>query len=89
MHDPARVRFTGPLAPYAEGFRAELGRQGYTAVSATNQLRLAAHASRWLDDKGLDAGALSPALVERFMAERRARGYRQLRSVKAMAPLLG
>jgi integrase/recombinase XerD len=89
MHDPARVRFTGPLAPYAEGFRAELARQGYTAISATNQLRLAAHVSRWLDGRGLEAGALRPALIERFMAERRARGYRQLRSAKAMLPLLG
>lgn len=88
MHDPARVWFTGPLAPYAEGFRAELARQGYTAISATNQLRLAAHASRWLAAEGLDGAALTHALVERFMAERRARGYRQLRSPRAMVPLL-
>ncbi len=29
MSNPSRVRMTGPLTPYAEGFAAELARQGY------------------------------------------------------------
>lgn len=89
MHDPSRVRFTGPLEPYAEGFRAELARQGYTAISATGQLRLAAHASRWMATRGRGVSALTPEVVDDFLRERRRAGYWQLRSAKAMAPLLG
>ena len=40
MKDPSQVRVTGPLGPYAEGFRAELARQGYASSSAVNQLKL-------------------------------------------------
>ena len=48
MGRPSRVRVTGPLAPHAAGFRRELALQGYTLNSASDQLRLMAHASRWL-----------------------------------------
>ena len=30
MADPSRVRISGVLQPFAVGFAAELGRQGYT-----------------------------------------------------------
>jgi hypothetical protein len=33
MGDPSRVRLTGPLTPFAEGFAAELARQVGTASS--------------------------------------------------------
>ena len=57
MGDPSRVRVTGPLTPFAEGFAAELARQGYTRNSAADQVRLLAHLSRWLAAHGLDAAA--------------------------------
>ena len=41
MGKPSRVRVTGPLAPFAAGFRQELARQGYTLHSASNQLQSA------------------------------------------------
>jgi hypothetical protein len=37
--DPARVPVTEPLAPYAEGFCAELARQGYAPSSTGSQTR--------------------------------------------------
>ncbi|ETZ96535.1 hypothetical protein I546_7294, partial [Mycobacterium kansasii 732] len=43
------VRFEGPLAPFADGFRDKLRQLGYTQLSAVHQLRLLAHLSRWLD----------------------------------------
>ena len=50
MNDPSRVRVTGPLAPYAEGFRRELEtRGGYAPGSVALQLQLVAQLSRWLD----------------------------------------
>lgn len=88
MTDPSRVRVTGPLAPFRAGFVAELQRQGYTPRSATHQLRLMAHLSRWLAGEGLDSRGLSPAEAERFLEDRRVAGYSNHLSSKALAPLL-
>jgi hypothetical protein len=55
--------------------RPELARQGNTPHSASNQLQLMAHASRWLASHGLEVGELPPARVEEFLADRRAEGY--------------
>jgi len=89
VEDPSRARVTGPLQAYAAGFVAELARLGYTTQSACGQMFLMAHLSRWLACEGLDAGALTPETAERFLAARRAAGYRLYRSPKALAPLLG
>ena len=70
-----KVRISGPLAPFAAGFSGELARLGYTALSARLQLQLMAHVSRWLASERLDAAALTPAAVDRFLAARRAAGY--------------
>ena len=88
MGRPSRVRATGPLAPHAGGFRRELALQGYTLNSASGQLRLMAHASRWLAVRGIGVEELTPACVEHFLADRRAEGYTLWLSSKAMAPLL-
>lgn len=88
MHDPLRVRVSGPLAPYAAGYAAELARVGYTASGATLQLRLVADLSAWLDDNGLEPGALSRTEVDRFLAARRASGRTRYASAKAIRPPL-
>jgi len=88
MRDPSRVRVSGPLAPFTAGFAAELQRHGYTQNSAGLLLQLAAHLSRWLAAEGLDAHALSPAEAERFMSARRAAGFTNHTSAKALRPLL-
>jgi hypothetical protein len=46
MSDPARVRVTGPLGVFGEGFAAELVRQGYRPNATASQLQLMAHLSR-------------------------------------------
>ena len=89
MVEVHRVRVVGPLEPYAAGFAAELARLGYTLFSARGQLGLIAHLSRWLAGAGLDAAALSPAVVDRFLVAGRAAGYTAYRSPKALSPLLG
>ncbi len=81
------VEVVGPLAPYARGFAAELRRRGYTELSAAGQMRLMAHASRWLAAGGLDAAAFTPERVAAFCGDRRAAGYRGLRTVRALRPL--
>jgi site-specific recombinase XerD len=85
---PARVRVNGPLEAYAEGFYADLVGRGYTAWSATNQLRLLAHLSRWLEGEGLELAGLSEQDLGRFADARREAGYVHLYSPRAVAPLL-
>lgn len=89
MRDPSLVRVSGPLEPFAAGFAVELASVGYSPVAAGFQLQLMAHASRWLDGEGLGAGGLSVEAVERFVAARRAAGYTNHVTDRAMAPLLG
>ena len=88
MGDLSRIRVTGPLEPYVSGFGAELTERGYTPVSAAHQLRLMAHVSRWLSSKGLGPDDLSLAQVEEFIAARRAAGYANYVTPRALAALL-
>jgi integrase/recombinase XerD len=85
----SRVRVAGPLAEYAAGFAAELDGAGYTPESAAGQVRVLAHLSRWLGERGLVPGALTAERVAEFAAARRAAGCRQWVSVRGMGPLLG
>ncbi|SAL06648.1 integrase family protein [Caballeronia calidae] len=89
MSDPSRVRMTGPLTAFADGFAAELRKQGYRPNAAANQLQLLAHLSRWLASKRLDATAISTPVLTEFLDARRAQGYRLWLSRKALAPLVG
>jgi integrase/recombinase XerD len=86
--DPFRVRVQGPLAPFAAGFAGELARQGYTQISAREQMRLLARLSRWLALERMGVEDLGASEVDRFVRTRRAAG-RQLHSIKALRPLLG
>lgn len=89
MSDPSRVRITGPLAAFADGFAAELRKQGYRPNAAANQLQLFGHLSRWLASKRLDATAISASVLNEFLDARRALGYTLWLSRKALAPLVG
>lgn len=88
MRDPLRVRVTGPLAPMAPGFVAELGRLGYARVSVVHQMQLAAHLSRWMAGEGVVAGELTAERVQRFVEARRAAGYRHFLMPSSLSPLL-
>jgi site-specific recombinase XerD len=85
---PSQTRVSGPLSAFAVGFADELTRQGYRPGVIGNQMRLLAHLSRWLVDEGRGADALHTTEVERFLLARRAAGYTQLLSIKAMQPIL-
>jgi integrase/recombinase XerD len=69
-----RVLMTGPVAPFAEAYRAELLGRGYKPLSAVNQLRQVARFSRWLEASGLGVAELSEVRVEEFLAWQRASG---------------
>ncbi len=84
---PCRVLVSGPLAGYADGFRAELEVLHYTPLSAANQLRVLAHLSRWLEAKKLAPSELSAARTRDFLRARQ-REYTRRRSERGLAPLL-
>jgi integrase/recombinase XerD len=89
MSTSCGVRVSGPLAMYADGFRADLAAQGYAAGSADRNLRTLAHVSRWMDDQGLSAGQLSADRLEEFLGARRREGYHHALSIRAVTPLAG
>ena len=86
---PCWAKVTGPLAEYADGFRAELFRLGYTPLTAACQIRLTAHLSRWLTAECLAAQDLDMPAAERYFAARRLAGYANERTTEALGPLLG
>lgn len=83
MRDPALIKITGPLAPFGEGFLARLGLWGYARQSRAGHLGLMGGLSGWLSERGLDGSALNPEIVEGFVANRRAAGHRDARSVRS------
>jgi len=88
MGDPSRVRVTGPLAVFTEGFTGELARLGYKPNASADQLRLMAHLSRWMDAGQYEVAGLTPQVAEAFLVARRAAGYVMWLSPKALVPLL-
>lgn len=78
----------GPLEPHVVGFAEELLRQGYSRSSAAQHVCFIAHLDRWMSVEGVEIGGLSCAVIERYLVQRRAAGYVEYRSVKALRPLL-
>lgn len=79
----------GPLEPHVTGFAEELFRQGYTRSSAGQHVCFIAHLDRWMQATEIGLGQLSGPAIERYLAVRCAAGYREYRSARALAPLLG
>ena len=86
--DPALDQVAGPLAPFVERFHARLELLGYALQSRVGHLRLMAHLSSWLGVHGLNGSELSPEVVDGFVLDRRAAGYRDARSARSLRPLL-
>lgn len=85
--DPSRVRFAGPLAPLSPAIAEEFARLGYTATSATAQMQLAAHLSRWLESQAMGPGELTEPVIDRFLAVRRLSSSSHY-SLQALEPVL-
>ena len=59
MVEGCRVRVTGPLAGYVDGFRERLAGHGYTVQVRDRNLRLLASVSRWMAERELSAAELT------------------------------
>lgn len=87
MSVAARVRITGPLTCYADGFRTELTALGYTDLSLANQLRVVADLSRWLQARHISVEQIDRDSISAFLTKRR-RSHTHFVSERALAPLL-
>jgi len=88
-HGPlSRLQVSGPLAPYAEGWRAELAGRGFSRHSVLAHAQLMAHLSGWMMAAGLDAGSLTDEVIGGYLDARRAEGYRTRTGGRALVPFL-
>ena len=83
-----RAQVSGPLASYADGYRRELQRLGYTAASTELKVSEMSHLSRWLEGNGLCVGDVGTATVQAFLTDW-GPGRRRTPTLMAMRPLLG
>ena len=56
----------GPLAPFAEGFIAQLANLMYSTQAVKSHRGLLMHLSHWLAERGLGVRELTPELPRRF-----------------------
>lgn len=89
VHDVSDVRVAGPLGLYADGFGRQLAGRGYRPGTVRRHMRLTAQVSEWLENRGLGPEGLETGAVREFFRQRRASGYQQLLTEKALEPLLG
>src|SRR5712692_3405371 len=86
---PSRIQVSGPLAPYAAAWRAELAARGFARHSVLAHAQLMAHLSGWMMTAGHDAGSLAGEVIGDYLEARRAAGYRARAGGRALVPLLG
>jgi site-specific recombinase XerD len=73
----------GPLAAYLELYAARLHAQQFTRASARAQIRLIAQFSRWLDQRQVTAGEVTPQHVQDYLRVRSRQGTRRLNGAAA------
>ena len=78
----------GPLAAFADGYRADLVRLGFTANSVVTHVVLMGQLSRWMAQAGVRVDELTPARIDEFLEGRRAGGQRRVPTARTLVPLL-
>lgn len=88
MDRASQVRVSGPLAPFADGFRDELFGMGYTPRSAQTHMLFMNRLSSWLVKTGLEPGVLTAAHIEQFLRANGTPRQRFPKSSRGTEPLL-
>jgi site-specific recombinase XerD len=78
---------TGPLAPFADGFRQELLGLDHPPESVKHYLVLMGQLDGWLMVDGREVVELTAAVAEEFLVTRRARGQRRVPTLASLVPL--
>lgn len=81
-------RVSGPLQPYADGFREGLERQGFSPWSVLFALQTMDRLSRWLIAHQPVPNELTASQVERFVQEHRASGTTRRARPRGLSSLL-
>jgi len=77
-----------PLAPFAEGYGAELTRVGFAANSVVIDLSVTGQLSRWISTGEVAVEVLCVARMEEFFEARRAGGQRRVPTARMLNPLV-
>jgi len=86
---PDRLRVSGPLAEFADGYRVDLIERGYSLGGAQTHLRLLADLSLWMERERLEPASLTPGVLERYCVSRRQAGHSTYLSPRSPGRLLG
>ena len=78
----------GPLAPFAEGFIAQLANLSYSTQAVKSHRRLLVHLSQWLAERGLGVRELTPEVSAKFLQMRRDVGFVTKVSDRGLQPLV-
>jgi site-specific recombinase XerD len=81
-------RKPGRMGPFVAGFQASLSEQGYSALAVRNILKDVGAVGRWMQERDLQPGQLTPAVIADFRLDCLAVGRRKIPSVKSFEPLL-
>jgi site-specific recombinase XerD len=81
-------RKPGRMGPFVAGFRTRLCEQGYSDLAIRNMLKDVGAVGRWMQERGLQPGHLTPAVIAEFRSDCLAMGRRKIPSIKSFEPLL-
>jgi site-specific recombinase XerD len=81
-------RKPGRLGAFVDGYRASLLAAGYTPKTARWMLRDLARLGRWMDTEDVEIGSVTVAMIERWLADRRAADGYRVPTVRALRALL-
>lgn len=87
MSNVSWVQGGGPLAPFADGYAAELAQLGFTRNSVVTHVVLMGQLSRWMTEVGLEVGGMAEERVEGFFDARRALGQRRVPTGRTLVPM--
>jgi site-specific recombinase XerD len=81
-------RKPGRMGPFVAGLQARLSELGYSDLAIRNMLKDVGALGRWMQERAVQPGDLSPALIAEFRSDRIAAGMRKIPSIKSFQPLL-
>jgi site-specific recombinase XerD len=81
-------RKPGRMGPFVAGFQTSLSEQGYSGLAVRNMLKDVGAVGRWMQERDLQPGQLTPAVIAEFRIDCLAVGRRKVPSVKSFEPLL-
>jgi len=81
-------RKPGRMGPFVEGFRTRLSERGYSDLAIRNMLKDVGAVGRWMQERDLQPGQLTPAVIAEFRLDCLAMDRRKIPSVKSLEPLL-